>query len=95
MRTKLVNVKEYAQKREHSISIARKTLSVGSFLGPYTVSFLMFFVFSVGFRHRDVVFKVFFKVLSARRIWHVRQFQSFVWRYCDSQRFLVVRLDNR
>lgn len=49
MRTKLVNVKEYAQKREHSISIARKTLSVGSFLGPYTVSFLMFFVFPLVF----------------------------------------------
>lgn len=45
MKSKLVNVREYAEHRERARSIARKSLSVGSFLGPYTVSFVMFFVF--------------------------------------------------
>ncbi|MGN1041005.1 MAG: carbohydrate ABC transporter permease [Candidatus Fimimonas sp.] len=45
----LVDIKEYAEKRERRKSTARKALSVGTFLGPYTISFLMFFVFPLVF----------------------------------------------
>lgn len=41
----LVDIKEYAVKRERTKSKARKAVSVGGFLGPYTISFVMFFVF--------------------------------------------------
>ncbi len=42
---KLVNLKEFARKKEKRKSTFLKFLNVGSFLGPYTISFLMFFVF--------------------------------------------------
>lgn len=45
----LVDIREYAEKRERRKSGARKLLSVGTFLGPYTVSFLLFFVFPLVF----------------------------------------------
>ena len=46
---KLVEIKQYAQTRERRKSLARKSLSVGTFLGPYTVTFAMFFVFPLVF----------------------------------------------
>ncbi len=45
MNDKLVDIRDYAQKREKKKSLLRQILNVGCFLGPYTVSFLMFFVF--------------------------------------------------
>ena len=45
----MVNIREYAEKRQHRKSSARKLLSVGGFLGPYTISFLLFFVFPLVF----------------------------------------------
>ncbi len=41
----LVDIRRYAEKQEKRKSGLRKMLSVGGFLGPYTVSFLLFFVF--------------------------------------------------
>lgn len=46
---KLVEIKQYAQTREMHKSLARKSLSVGTFLGPYAVCFAMFFVFPLIF----------------------------------------------
>ena len=45
MKDNTVNIIEYAEKKEKRRSTLRKTFSVTAFLGPYTVSFLMFFVF--------------------------------------------------
>lgn len=45
MDEKLVDIRDYAATQEKKKSSFRKMISVGSFLGPYTVSFLMFFVF--------------------------------------------------
>lgn len=46
---KLVDIREYAEQCERKKSTVRKALSVGGFLGPYTISFLMFFVFPLIF----------------------------------------------
>ncbi len=45
MELKKVDIKKYAEQRERRNSTAKKSFSVFTFLGPYTVSFLMFFVF--------------------------------------------------
>ena len=46
---KMVEIRQFAQTREKRKSLARKSLSVGTFLGPYAVSFAMFFVFPLVF----------------------------------------------
>lgn len=46
---KLVDIRDYAEQKERRKSKIRKAVSVGGFLGPYTISFLMFFVFPLVF----------------------------------------------
>lgn len=46
---KLVEIKQYARTSESRKAMARKSLSVGTFLGPYAVCFIMFFVFPLIF----------------------------------------------
>lgn len=46
---KSVEIKQYAKTREMRRALTRKTASVGTFLGPYTVCFVMFFVFPLIF----------------------------------------------
>ena len=45
MDKKLIDIRDYAAKQEKKKSSIRQMISVGSFLGPYTVSFFLFFVF--------------------------------------------------
>lgn len=45
MKHELVDIRRYAEKQEKRKSGLRKAISVGGFLGPYTLSFLMFFIF--------------------------------------------------
>ena len=45
MEEKIVDIIEYAEKKERRANRLRKAFSVTSFLGPYAVSFMMFFVF--------------------------------------------------
>ena len=42
---KEVDLLEYAAHKESVKNTARKGLNVAAFLGPYTITFLMFFVF--------------------------------------------------
>ena len=43
--TKEVNLIEYASKKEARKNVLRKGFNVATFLGPYTICFVMFFVF--------------------------------------------------
>lgn len=45
MKQKKADIHLYAERLEKRKSLMRKSLSIGTFLGPYTLSFLMFFVF--------------------------------------------------